>query len=207
MVSAAAGTRAGNPLGDVLFNVIFAASLRAIRAELAREGLLVMLPPVSAAAVLARPADLDGVLAFSDVSYLDDATFCLWASTADEMHAALPRLVVIVRDTSLRFGFKLNFAAGKSEAIMTLTGKWSKFLRRQVFITGNGLVQCGAGEEAVQLRIVHAYTHLGAVVATGGDKHAVWAQRLLGGPLRATWRLPRYARACWVAHRCPCRCG
>ncbi len=74
-MSAAAGTRAGNPLGDIFFNLWFAVLLRAIWQELAQQGLLILLTLVSAAAVLARPRTLGGILTFSDASCLGDGNF------------------------------------------------------------------------------------------------------------------------------------
>ncbi len=48
------------------------------------------------------PAPLIG---FSDVSYLDDSTYCCWSKTAGDLQPKVVTLVRTVADVSKEFGF------------------------------------------------------------------------------------------------------
>ncbi len=79
VVATPAGTRAGNPLGDLLFNLAFASLLRIVRARLEPAGLVVRLPDVPRSCLLlASHAAAGGGTTCSDGAHLDGSTFCLW---------------------------------------------------------------------------------------------------------------------------------
>ena len=172
------GTRAGNPLADLLFNLIAAGLFRVVRARLVSAGLVTMLADVAPVSCLHRPA---GAAAserpFADVSYLDDVAFALKRKSAAALLDDLSKVVACVVGTCREFGFQLNFKAGKSEAIVSLVGPQSRSLRRKVLIDQRGELPCACAGSVVQLRVVPAYTHLGGVTCANGSLMPEFANR------------------------------
>jgi hypothetical protein len=171
------GSRAGNPLGDLLFNLVAAGLFRTIRGRLAAAGLTVPVPMVAAVSMLEPPPPEAVKAVFSEVSYLDDAAFAVQCPKAADVIAAVPQLVSCVVGTCREFGFELNFKEAKSEAIVSLTGPLSRSLRRQLFVHQKGLLECKCADRVVQLRVVPCYVHLGGVVHADGSLGPEFANR------------------------------
>ncbi len=72
------GSRAGDPLGDLLFNICFAALLRRVTQQLVGEGLVAMLPHTAVTDILMPVKEVcDHVCPFADGPYLDDDAYCI----------------------------------------------------------------------------------------------------------------------------------
>ncbi len=65
-------------MGDRLFNLVFASLLRSVRARLAALEVVVELPAVLREDALGASDENSGdTVQFTDVSYVDDSTFCI----------------------------------------------------------------------------------------------------------------------------------
>ena len=177
LVLTAGGTRAGNPLADLLFNLVAAGLFRVVRGRLDSAGLATQLCLVAPVDCLLPPAAGADSQTFADVSYLDDAAFALRRQHAAEILSDLPRVVACVVGSCREFGFQVNFKPGKTEAIMVLSGPLSRRLRRQVYVDQKAVIQCQCAGSDVALRIVPAYAHLGGMAASDGSLAPEFANR------------------------------
>ena len=64
----------------------------------------------------------------------------------------------------------LNYAAGKSECLMTLRGKGAKAVREHVFVADKAILTVEYEAGSLSLRVVDAYKHMGGIVASSGSQ-------------------------------------
>ena len=157
------GTRPGDPVGDILFNMLFGIILKQSRQEflqrtefewIGRPGV------VQCFSDLTRPPDR-GLL---DLAYVDDAVFMLYSPHAGDLLAATQHLASIIHDVSRQRGLDVNYAQGKTEVMLRLAGKGSYALKQKVWHEMQGKLPVVTELSSQQLSFVRSYKHLGTVV-------------------------------------------
>eukprot|EP00439_Symbiodinium_sp_Y106_P065681 s641_g10.t1 len=146
------GTVPGSPVADILFQFVLSAAMECLDAQLKDEGL---------AAQVVTPA---GASISAPQSWLDDIALLLTAEDASQVAPCTARATALIRQYLLLVGVELNFAAGKSEAVLCIHGKGSTKAREEVMVHAGGLLPVALPKgEVAQLRCVDEYTHLGTV--------------------------------------------
>jgi hypothetical protein len=164
------GARPGDPLADLIFGVCYAVVQLEIRGALAVADLL---PQILVPAGAVFPADGPVVpVQLGPVHYVDDTAVPVVATVATDILERLACVARIYRSICRRHGLGMNFAAGKSEAIVVLAGRGAiaaSSLLGALPVSDGGDMQlpvpvldCGDG---IMLRIVPSYKHLGGMIS------------------------------------------
>ena len=151
------GTRPGSPLADIIFHALMAKVAAAIDNWLQQQTSFVGLLE-----------DLDIVV--PTVVWADDIAVPLASKFAGEVVPFLQRTLAQIRSTLQGYGFSLNFAKGKTSAVLTLTGPGAGELRKKFLLNPRPGVQClfeDGGSE--WLHFTSAYRHLGTQFTSSHD--------------------------------------
>ena len=158
-VEAGSGTPAGSSLGDAMFILAFAGAMKAVTAELSKEGLLYRadVPPQGrAAAGLPQDACLEPAL------YMDDAEIPSIAD-AGSIEEATGRVATIARRILQEHWLTMNTSPGKSEVMFFFNGPGSARVRKQLLAERSPpAIDLGEPFLGRSIGIVSAYRHLGS---------------------------------------------
>ena len=128
------GTIACNPLGDLIFGFLFTHVVQDVRAQLLSEGIYWTVPFDPGAPWLApqfpEPQPLQAVDG-ENASYVDDAAVYFMHSDPQQLVRWVTRATQIYFETCSKYGLTLNFAPGKSGAMVALRGKGALLVREQ----------------------------------------------------------------------------
>ena len=104
------------------------------------------------------------------VVWADDIAIPLAARAADALVPLLQDTLTLVRQTLQSYGFLLNFAMGKTSAVLTFKGQGAGALRKQYQLHSRPGVMCDFPDgETEWLHFVPAYRHLGTLFASSHD--------------------------------------
>ena len=163
VVMTSAGTRAGDPLADVVFNLLMTAVLQSLRSRLRNDGLISQVQCHTSVAT-------SGFVEAIDVSYVDDAALFVESPRAATLADRVSRTAAAVIDVFEGHGLKVNMQPGKTETLMAWRGPGSRTAKRDVLVHSEALlrVQPHHGDEQ-WLRVTDTYKHLGGVVSACGS--------------------------------------
>ena len=173
------GSRPGDPLADAIFGFIFGRCRKRARNQLRAEGLLSRVP-WSGHHHFERegnPGDEQQGVDLAEVAYADDAALPVVAPAAAILGMTAAAGAIVLRGM-WGHGWTPNLGPGKTEAIIRIVGIGSvECSRRLAFDLEHRLRLAGGAAEGHDLRIVHAYRHLGTVVAGNGSMNAELSAR------------------------------
>jgi len=166
------GVRPGDPPADVVFAIAFAAVMKLLGEELDARGLQPMVE-VCGDGIFRTPGAPGVATVIPEMTYMDDVALLLEASDAQDIFEKLESAADALVRVATAFGLKVNFAAGKTEAIVGLHGRGSAAARQhlaslEVHQDGGDQVPVLPVPGTAGLRIVSAYKHLGRHVAGSG---------------------------------------
>ena len=137
---------------------------------------------VAAVPVAAGPVDVP----VRPSAYMDDLIIMLSASSPRELLRQLILAAQLMVQTSTGFGFSVNFAAGKTEAVVHLVGATAAEERRRLWA---GVAQGQVPEldlgNGLRLRLVQQYKHLGCVLASSRSFERELTHRIAAGKVAA----------------------
>ena len=157
IVRTRAGSRPGDSVADLLFSLVQADFVRAVRAQIAEFA--------TTDPVLSRVAD--GPLSVVPV-WADDAAILLAQPTTQQLLEAARYTLSTVHCEYTRRAMAPNYAPGKSEALFSFRGIGAPAARQELFIRRAGLLPFEARGECFHVHCVRAYTHLGGRVCDSG---------------------------------------
>eukprot|EP00435_Cladocopium_sp_Y103_P038045 s36_g10.t1 len=151
------GTRPGSPLADIVFHALMVQVVYRLEEwMLQQDEFQTLLAQVN----ITAPAIL----------WADDIAVPAVTKAASQLVPFLQSILVQVRHILQSYGFSLNFAKGKTSAVLALRGPQSAELRRQFLLHQNPGVLCEFPDgESTWLHFVAAYKHLGTVFASNHD--------------------------------------
>ena len=160
--SSTTGSRAGNPLGDIIFAVIMTFVHDSISESLRVAELEWGLP---IADVVAGPSAMctdAPMVPESDASYLDDAV--LFVDACDPFALVNKVIVVagVVIDVIQAHGMRANLKRGKTDVVLSFSGKGARDARMKVLCAGVLVVRTSS-RGVVDLCVVRYYKHMGAL--------------------------------------------
>ena len=98
------------------------------------------------------------------LSWLDDVSLLLGAPDAESILSCTARAACLAHQYLALTGVSVNYAAGKTEAIVLFAGRGAVAARKKLFLERGGRVDVPLpGGEHRHLRCVSEYTHLGTV--------------------------------------------
>ena len=155
------GTRPGDPVADVLFNMAFRLIVLDARAKFQHESSLTFLGTPQTASNLVAPSSMPAA-GFTEITFVDDIAYALHAPTASRVVSSLQLAASCLHDAATARGMKLNYEAGKTEAMIFCAGEGSRGVRRQLWHDLKGFLPIVTEQGTQSLRLVHAYKHLGS---------------------------------------------
>ena len=163
-----AGVRPGDTIADVLFAFVQADLVKAIEQAAAREGLLEC--PVREAASLP--------LSLLCPTWADDSAILLADRSSERLLQRARCLFQIAHREMMRRAMAPNYKAGKTEAVVHLSGKGKRELARELFVRQQSRLHFTVGQRTFAVGCVPGYSHLGGRVTVKGNAIADLRQKL-----------------------------
>lgn len=156
------GTRPGDPVADVLFNLCMRLILHDFRSEVCERTNIRWLGDATPVADLTTPAPMPPE-GFVDVTFVDDCVVLVHARSNDRVAEVLKHVVPALDKAAARRGLSINFDQGKTEVLWTITGKGARHMKQTIHEAGQKLLW-RHHDRQFELHICHAYKHLGTWV-------------------------------------------
>ena len=159
------GTRPGDPLGDLLYNMVMSLILKDARQRtLAATGIHWSGSPE----LCANFHDVDPVPAEAllDLAFVDDCAVAIHANSIDRVQQVVQATVHAMATAARGRGLLLNYAAGKTEVMMHIVGRGSRAAKIHLHEHNHQLRWQDDGVD-YELRAVHCYKHLGTWLQIG----------------------------------------
>ena len=176
------GTRPGDPIGDILFNMVMSCLLK--DAKQIMQG--------SEWEWYGQPEQCTNLMdhqtippvGFFDVSFVDDCAFGVHGRSTQQVEQGIQAVVEAMLSASKKRGLVINFEQGKTEVLWNIVGKGSKQKKAALADNLNQL-SWTSQEGHIALRITHAYKHLGTWMQSGHVHGKEIQQR--SSLARSTW--------------------
>eukprot|EP00438_Fugacium_kawagutii_P029609 Skav235423 [mRNA] locus=scaffold924:557213:560458:- [translate_table: standard] len=182
-VRTARGTRPGDPIGDILFNMVMTVIMSDVRTRIQRDTEAVWLGQQGPSIV----SDGDPQLppsAFVDIAFVGDAAIMCHAPSNEQVADLVTVAAQAVTAAAALRGLEVNYAAKKTEVMLLLAGKGTMAFKQQLVDKGS-VLRWTDGSSSFCLRVVLSYKHLGTWLQAG----AVHGKEILSraGALRSSW--------------------
>jgi len=169
------GTRPGDPLGDLLFNLIMRLVLKDMHTQI---------QSTSSAVWIGSPQNCESFMdakvvptcAYFDVSFVDDAAIAIHAESLQEVESTIQLVVEAFHNAASTRGLDVNFSKGKTEVLWDIIGKGSRALKERLHDQGQWLIW-DTMDHHFELRVSHSYKHLGSWMQMGGSHQREIAHR------------------------------
>ena len=154
------GTRPGDPLGDLLFNMVFKLIIRDAReVVLAHSDFDWLGTPVS-------PEDFSQVApppakSFLQIAFVDDLACAFHVPHASQLVSCLSLVTAALHDAARTRGLTLNYKEGKTEAMLNPAGPAARKVRQQLWHQMGGVVPVLVDNEVLQLKLTRTSRHSG----------------------------------------------
>ena len=162
------GTRPGDPVADVLFNMAFKLVVLDARANIQDATGMQCFGSPKTVEDLTRHDPIPR-RAFAEITFVDDIAYAIHSDSPGDVVSSLQSIASCLHDAATKRGLGINYQAGKTEAILKLAGSGSKAVKHKVWHESGGALPVVTENGAQMLRIVHSYKHLGSFV----QDHAV----------------------------------
>ena len=180
------GTRPGSPLADVIFHILMQDVSQTLHAWLAaHEGYRRIIESL----------DIDIPM----IIWADDLAITFAAGSCEELLVFLDDLTLQVHRTFLLRGFDINYAIGKTNAIIAFQGPGAAAARKQYLLVPSPHRLISLGTTTIRLPLVNEYKHLGTIICASLQLDveiktrigvALTAFRQLSRPILCNRRLP-----------------
>ena len=161
------GTRPGDPIADLLFNMAMSLIQRSVRRKL-EASQLVDLAYAMHSSHLLEVQDIPSH-GYTAVAYVDDVVIMAHAPTNDAMRHTTQLIVSTFFDEAKHRGLCMNFDARKTEAILQPAGVGTRAFRDHWFREQHGRLPILTEASLHHLSLVHKYRHLGTQIQHGAD--------------------------------------
>ena len=184
------GTRPGDPVGDVLFNMAMTSAMKDLHRRIKQAGVPCM-APAHTDELLSEEGPRYMVNGCLDVVFFDDLAVMVSADSSESLVSHMKVLGALVDDTMTQRGLQVNHDQGKTEVLLQLRGRKSKILRDQIHNQQQGKLELATQMGPQAIAVTHAYKHLGTWIQESAkperEKRARAAAAASAyGPLRKT---------------------
>ena len=166
------GTRPGDPVGDILFNMLMTVMLEEITSYIKVHTEAKWQGDAKPQVELHSARDIPDH-GWCEVAFVDDLAVLLKAPTQQDLDKIIEVAFQAVCVVAGKRGLQLNMEAGKTEVLRAFVGKGAKQAKQQMLLT-NFTMPLEVEGDVKHLRVVQSYKHLGGWVhADGKPKHAL----------------------------------
>ena len=162
------GTRPGDPVADILFNMVFRLVVLDARAKIESSTQMCCFGSPKPADDVSNPAPIPD-RGFAEVSFVDDIAYALHSSSPEDVINSLQLVASCLHDAAASRGLAINYQTGKTEAIIKLAGQGSKSIKHKVWHMHGGKLPIVTEHGVHFFQLVHSYKHLGSYM----QDHAV----------------------------------
>ena len=156
------GTRPGDPVADVLFNLCMRLVLVDFKNEVVNTAHIPWLGDVTPVSDLTQPTAMPAE-GFVDVTFVDDCVVLVHAKSNDPVAHILRSVIRALDSASARRGLSINYEQGKTEVLWTIVCKGARQMKRTIHEAGQQL-QWADADRQFSVHVCHAYKHLGTWV-------------------------------------------
>eukprot|EP00438_Fugacium_kawagutii_P009494 Skav200304 [mRNA] locus=scaffold4329:95264:100090:- [translate_table: standard] len=160
------GTRPGDPVGDILYNLIMTRILEDMRIMVENEEEAVWFGVGNPHEDFTTTVDLP-TFGFGELAFVDDCAVLIHAPDNDRLMRATACIAKAFAVAAAKRGLQINWKEGKTELLWRPDGTGARQLR-QDFATKGAFVPAEPGESPPTLRVVDSYKHLGTWMQTRG---------------------------------------
>ena len=153
------GTRPGDPLGDLLFNMIMRLIMLDCKEWFLKHTGCQWLGATQHTDSFASAPEMPPA-AFLDLAYVDDAAIALHAPTLEELVHLIQHAAMAMHQATYKRGMMLNFDKGKTKVLWNIAGKGSTRMKLQIAQQAGFLCWTGL-EQEFRLSVTQSYKHLG----------------------------------------------
>ena len=161
------GSRPGDPLADICFNVVMSRAIRAITMQLQSEELDNSVT-LQANAPVPQSKPFEQEFRFSSQAWVDDLIFLAADPCPHAWLHKVQRTTAIVQSELAALGIELNMSAGKTEVLLQLRGKGSRGLKRCIAFDQSGFVNVDPIDGLQPLSTTPRYRYLGSILSHHG---------------------------------------
>ena len=169
------GTRPGDPLGDLLFNLIMRLVLQDTHSYIQQHSDAAWLGMTDSCVSFAESQAVPDN-AYVDVSFVDDAAIALHASSLPEVEALIKVVVEGFHHAATLRGLDINFEQGKTEVMWDILGKGSRSLKERLH-DDQQCLKWTTDQHTFDLRVSHSYKHLGSWMQVAGSHQREFSHR------------------------------
>ena len=162
------GSRPGDPVADVLYNMLMSRALTTIREKFTEAGIVnhTTLSPDGIMPDHIRPST-PLPLVFDGQAWVDDLAFMLMSDSAATLLDTVAKASSIVYTELAAVGVQINLNSGKTEALVSMRGKGSRELRRQLHCEDDSMVTFNTHDlRPSSLGVTPKYKYLGSLIST-----------------------------------------
>ena len=157
VVATKRGTRPGDPLGDLLFNMVFKLVMADMKQQVMNQTDLCWLRAAGTLDEISAPAG-NG---FFQLAFVDDLACAFQIEDGKQLMPTLGLMTSALHDSARRRGLQLNYKTGKTEAMVHPTGAGARKIRHDIWHTRGVVLPVVVDQGVVHLRLTKAYRHLG----------------------------------------------
>ena len=161
------GTRPGDPIGDILFNMVMSCLLRDAKSEFQQRASMPWYGGHGLCTdyTATHPIPSSGCF---DISFVDDCAFGIHGKSISQVEEGIKALIEAMTAASKRRGLTINFEQGKTKVLFNVVGKGSKEKKAQ-FADDHSQMQWHTSDGSFSVRLTHAYRHLGTWLQSGNN--------------------------------------
>ena len=177
------GTRPGDPLADILFNLTMHMLLKDVKDLMQETTAAKWIGTMQGGFDVGQPRAIE-CPAYLDVSYVDDVVVAMHGFTNEDIREMTTACVNAFKQAAWKRGLLLNFEPGKTELLWSVRGAGSRKVREQLALDGDVIAWEQDGN-TTELRVVKAHKHLGTWVQEKGKHGREIRQR--GSAAASSW--------------------
>ena len=159
------GTRPGDPIADILFNLSMSALVDDFRQQMEQRAEVPWIGQASAVMNFHQAAPVPAT-GFLDISFVDDTVILIHAPTNEAILPVVQQAVECMTRAAENRGLELSFDIGKTEGLWHMRGRGSRKFKEKMAELGTSLMW-SAEERAYFLHLTYDYKHLGTHVQHG----------------------------------------
>ena len=162
------GTRPGDPIADLLFNMTMRLIQRSVQKKLEAHQLCDLAQTCQSPNVLEVP--VLPAQGYAAVAYVDDVVIMAHASSNEQVRHMTQLIVSTYYDEARHRGLWMNFEpCKKTEAILQPVGRGTRTFKDHWFRQMHGRLPIVTESSLHHLHLVHKYRHLGTQIQHGAD--------------------------------------
>ena len=177
------GTRPGDPVADILFNLTMSLILKDVREEILQSCQVEWFGQAEHCQDFVQTPEMPPC-GFAEVVFVDDVALLMHGPDNYVIEEIATKAVSATVAAAARRGLAVSFEKGKTELMWEVRGQGSRKCRTSLS-ESNWQVEVETVDGTKNLRVVHAYKHLGTWVQSGALVAKDISQRAAGA--RSAW--------------------